>query len=441
VEAGSAISDYAVLTRTNAEINDFETACIIQGVPYARRGSTSFLRSPETITVMSYFNLAVGQDFERMQKSLIEVFNKPNRFFLKAGESERIVQQAVSTRARRMGVSAKEVNPIELFDSEGITDFIEAMDPQRRWEGWKVRATREQLDAMGRSLYGIRETVMAGESVDRAGNKKFYTTQDLIGDILAIEGVPERGGATPTLRDVLMPAGFSQEEEADDPEDDKKEKPIGNVEFLFQIAQATGKEDDPSKPQNFKARIDKLFLASRDLRVDLDAWDREQQALSPEQRKGAPAVVLSTIHSVKGAQWNNVTVVMADGVFPHKKAMEGLSIGDDETEPSRREKRLEFLTERQLAYVAFTRAAKNLTVLSPGINAYGKPAKGDPLFVTESGLVAGQNVPGKNDPRPEMTEEAKTVLAWSPSAAEYLDQEPPESYDLSGPVLDYGKGY
>jgi superfamily I DNA/RNA helicase len=417
VESGAALSDYAVLTRTNMEINDYETACIIQGVPYARRGSTSFLRSPETITVMSYFNLAVGQDFERMQRSLVEVLNKPNRFFLRAGESERIVEQAISTRARRLGVDRKAINPLDMFDSQGIGEILDAMDPQRRWENWKVRATREQLEDMGRALHGMRESVEAAKTVDRDGKEKLYTTQDLIGDILNIKGVPEsRDKPAPSLREVLMPSGFGQEEEADNPEDEQKEKPIGNVQFLLQIAQGTGKDDDPSNPRQFKARIDKLVSDSRDLRVDLDVWDREQQKLSPNDRKGAPAVVLSTIHSVKGAQWSNVTVVMADGVFPHKKTLEGSMVSEEETDPALKEKRLAFLTERQLAYVAFTRAAKNLTVISPDTNAYGKAAKGDPLFVVEAGIHVGQNVEGKNDPRPE-TENVKTVLAWSRTAS------------------------
>jgi superfamily I DNA/RNA helicase len=430
VEAGAPLSDYAVLTRTNAEINDFETACIIQGVPYARRGSTSFLRSPETITVMSYFNLAVGQDFERMQRSLVEVLNKPNRFFLRAGEAERIVEQAISLRARKLGVGSKAVNPLDLFTADGLRDLVDAMDPDRRWENWKVRATREQLEEMGYALRGMRDSVEAGNTVDRDGKSKPYTTQDLLGDILNIKGVPEsRDKPAPSLRDVLMPAGFGQEEEADDPDQDEKEKnkPIGNVQFLYQISQATGGESDPSNPRNFKSRIDKLVADSKDLRVDLDVWDREQQKLAPNERKGAPAVVLSTVHSVKGAQWSNVTVVMADGVFPHKATLEGSHVSEDETDPGEKEKRLDFLTERQLAYVAFTRAAKNLTVMSPSINAYGKQAKGDPLFVKEAGLHVGQNVEGKNDPRPEAVETVKTVFAWSKSSSsEHGDMPEPE---------------
>jgi len=419
VDAGAPLEDYAVLTRTNLEQNDFETACIIQGIPYARKGGTSFLRSPETVTVMSYFNLAAGQDFERMQKSLIEVLNKPNRFYLKAGESERIVNEVVEKKARQLGVSAKNVNPIDLFnDRSGINAFMDAMDPGHRWENWKVRSTGEELEALGRSLRGMRESVEVGKVYDReTGKEKPYTTQDLFGDILNVKGVPERRDAeAPTLRDVLMPTFGSHEEESDapaDPDDDPSKKPVGNVVFLFQIAQPdpANPSTDPSDPKKFKARIDKLVSASKDLRIDLDQWDADQQKLPPNERKPPPCVTLSTVHSVKGAQWNNTSVVMAKGVFPYeprpKPGEENLP--PEAQERLAKERAEEFKTERQLAYVAMTRAAKSLTLVCPAKSVYGRDA-GPSVFVSEAGLAKGQNVAGKNDPTPEPSN-AATVLS------------------------------
>lgn len=716
LDSGEPIENYAILTRTNMEQNDYETACIIQGIPYARKGGTSFLKSPETVTVMSYFNLAVGQDFERMQRSLAEILNKPNRFFLRAGEAERIVQEAVEKRARKLGISSKAVNPLDLFDRDGINDVMDVMDPSRRWESWKVRATSEELENLGRALRGMRENVELGKIRDRSGTEKTYTTQDLFGDILNIKGVPDRRDLPPpTLRDVLMPVNSGHEEEGDappDPDDDESKKPVGNVAFLFQIAQPDLEhpETDPSDPKKFKARIDKLVVAMKDLRVDLDDWDREQQKLPPSERKAPPCVTLSTIHcspsdepilttngwvpigqldpdkhrlasytkgcnqlfwgmknkhsgatpegypfiidsrsysgslitiqttksrtrvtpnhrvmvrfseafmdkyvvylmrrgdwwrvgvcvsarrpyraagvgnrlgteqadagwilgvfrtreealeeeariqatfgvpgltfesakerslsreqlhrihdsskgevaprarrilydfgldescplytravlgggverrnlreaflttacnvltgymefpvpseafisrtgkasgwvkpewhvvsvtrapfdgqvysltvmphryyvsggavvhnSVKGAQWNNTTVVMAKGVFPYEKKAkpgEGENLPPDVAEKRRKEDEAEFKTERQLAYVAMTRAAKSLTIVCPAVSAYGRQA-GTSVFVSEAGLVKGQNVSGKNDPTPEPPE-AKSVLA------------------------------
>ena len=431
VDSGIPLEDHAILTRTNMEQNDFETACIIQGIPYARKGGTSFLKSPETITVMSYVNLAVGQDFSRMQKSLIEVLNKPNRFYLRAGESERIITEVVETRARIRNVSVDTINPIDLFDREGIQLFINVMDPSRRWEGWKVKATVEELENLGRSLRGMRQTVADGKTYDRfSGKEKAYSTQDLFGDILAIQGVPEqRGSQPPTLRDVLMPRQSSHEEESDapaDPDDDPSKKPVGNVEFLFQIAQPDPEhpDTDPSDPKKFKARIDKLAVGARDLRVDLDRWDFEQQKLPPNERKSPPCVTLSTIHSVKGAQWKNTTVVMAKGVFPFEPKPDP----NEETLPPevqaeiQKERDAEFRTERQLAYVAMTRAAKNLTIVCPAKSVYGRDA-GPSVFVSEAGLMQGQNVSGKNDPTPDMGTNSTVV---SHMIASYFSSGAPE---------------
>lgn len=416
VDAGSAITDYAVLTRTNMEQNDFETACIIQGVPYGRKGGTSFLKSPETVTVMCYFNLVVGQDFERMQKSLIEVIDKPRRFFLGGGQAETVVNNALRQIAQRKGISTTAVNPLELFDDPGF--LLNAMDPDRRWPEWRVRAAQEQIENLGYELREMRNLVQ-NPPLDAEGKPKPYTTQALIGDILAVRGKPEKyGQPEPTLRDVLMPSASVQEEEADAPpddEDDDSKKPIGNVQFLFQIAQPDpSSPDDPSDPLKFKARIDQLAADAKDLRVDLDAWYFQQQNLAPENRKPPPCVVLSTVHSVKGAQWNNTTVVMAGGIFPmapRKKADED-NLPPEVLERLEKEREADFLTERQLAYVAMTRAAKSLTVICPDRSAYGREA-GISRFVTEAELKVGQNVEGKNDPTPDPVPSAiKTAFSF-----------------------------
>jgi ATP-dependent DNA helicase Rep len=75
----------------------------------------------------------------------------------------------------------------------------------------------------------------------------------------------------------------------------------------------------------------------------LGSW---QDGSSREDRNDQ--VVLSTIHAAKGLEWLHVFVVGAEEDFlPHARTVEGEG-GVDE--------------ERRLAYVAVTRARKNLTV-------------------------------------------------------------------------------
>jgi len=146
--------------------------------------------------------------------------------------------------------------------------------------------------------------------------------------------------------------------------------------------------------------------SAANLRVNKKAWDLSQEALHPDDpsaRLKAPAVTISTVHSVKGAQWADTTVVMTAGKFP----MNPRPLSDDKDEDSlnpdqqmrlaeRREK--DFLTERQLAYVAMTRAAENLTIISQ--DREGKNRLPVSPFIVEAGLVAGENVKEQPDPLP-----------------------------------------
>lgn len=95
-------------------------------------------------------------------------------------------------------------------------------------------------------------------------------------------------------------------------------------------------------------------------------------------------MVLSTVHSVKGLEWDNVTVLMPKGRFPLERKPKP---GDPPSDPVEVER--ELIAERNLAYVALTRAAKNLE-----IHAIRDPKTGDVSpFVIETGLHPGENVP------------------------------------------------
>jgi superfamily I DNA/RNA helicase len=434
LQAGAQLKDFAVLSRNRIELNDYETACIIEGIPYGRKNGTSFLKSPETSVVMGYMDLTAGADFSKMQASLAAVLDKPQRLYLPAGRAQQVIQEVVNKRAHRLGVSSKQINPVELFDREGVYDFIDAAGIQRWAEDRAVAALTE----LGETLNGLRETVKNGSIRDRAtGDAVKYTTKNLIDEILTIKGAPDKDtGQKPSLLDVLMPQTFANQEDGeDDPDEDVNEqKPIGNVSFLYQIAQgAPTTEADPSDPLKFKARLDDLEAKAQDLRIDLGAWRAEQKALPPDKRADPPCVVLSTIHSVKGAQWKNTTVIMAEGVFPRSpkklKPAEEEAMSEAQLEKRAKNERADFLTERQLAYVGMTRAAENLTVVSPMVNAYGKKTSGPPIFVQEAGLMVGQNVAGKSA-SPSLIDPPPVQLPSMPGLAKVQ----PVVYDDAAPV-------
>ena len=409
IEAGSEPSDFAVLTRTNKELNDFETAAIMLGVPYGRKGGTSFLKSPETQAVLGYMDLLTGTDFTSMQEALGQVINKPQRFFgMSPEEATRVVMTAVDARARRTGVSRQNVNPLDLLDRDGINEICKAAGI---FEGWKVSKQQEVLSALGYQLRGIKEQIersaQEGTPPDLSGKVSKYRTTDVIHDILAITGMAERGKPPVRLRDELLPVWMQEEAEEDAPEEEgaADKKPIGNVEFLLHMAQPTEmrQDIDPSDPVQFKAHLDQLTAKAKDLRVDMAAWDRDQRNAQPDpsKRLPPPCLTLSTVHSQKGAQYKNVVVVMPEGTFPMKpRKIPGEAALPPEKQIALAERRRQdYLTERQLAYVAMTRAKEDLTVMCPSTDRFGRPSRPS-VFVGEAGLKLGENVPGHTEAVP-----------------------------------------
>ncbi len=105
---------------------------------------------------------------------------------------------------------------------------------------------------------------------------------------------------------------------------------LDNVkEFASTIAQYELETEEPSLSD---------FLEQIALVSDIDSLNESDDK-----------VVLMTVHSAKGLEFNNVFLVgMEEGIFPGNQSIYG---GPDEIEE-----------ERRLAYVAITRAKKNLTV-------------------------------------------------------------------------------
>jgi DNA helicase-2/ATP-dependent DNA helicase PcrA len=92
----------------------------------------------------------------------------------------------------------------------------------------------------------------------------------------------------------------------------------------------------------------------------------EDVALDPTEvvqgntaRRGSGFVTLSTVHSAKGLEWDNVFLIwMTDGWFPANRFQDEF---DD------------FEEERRLLYVATTRAKRDLTFVYPAVNVYAGP--------------------------------------------------------------------
>jgi len=395
ITADGNVTDNAILTRTNKEQHAYETACIIRGVPYARKGTSSFLGSPETKAFLGYVDLVMGSDFGKMQKALAEVLNKPNRFFVAPEVCEQAVNDSLYGYAKRMELDVKTVNPIAAMEDDMFMRSL-AGKLARSKSGFKFRKTIEKLEELRGEM---------GQMKARSEDPE-YTTTDLFEDILGMRGTATvtdsvtgrteyveqtfRESLKADLRDAI---GDDEDAAADagDDEEGSETEGLGNVSFLFELIKKdpTDPEDmitDPGTPFGFKAKMDRYAAKADELRVDVKKWEDAQKNLPPEERKPPPGVYLGTVHSVKGAQWKNCYVAMPKGRFP---IVPPAKPGEPPPDPAVQQEELE--SERRLAYVALSRAAENLNVICP--NVVGGKAAGISPFVSEAGLAVGQNVP------------------------------------------------
>jgi superfamily I DNA/RNA helicase len=392
--ADGEVTDNAILTRTNKEQHAYETACIIRGVPYARKGTSSFLGSPETKAFLSYVQLVTGSNFAKMQAALGEVINKPNRFFVGPDAGVSAVSEAFANFSRQTNSDLKSVNPVQAL---GDSRFVETLAAKlaRSRSGFKYNKTVEKLYEIHDELSRMQANL----------SDPSYTTYALFDDILGMTGTvavtnPRTARAEyveQTFRDSLKADLRDSLDEDDTTEEEEDEtEGLGNISFLFELAKKDPTDegdllDDPNTPSGFKSKMERYAAKARELRIDISKWDKQQAALPPEQRKPPPGVYIGTAHGTKGAQWKNCYVSMPKGKFPFTPPQKP---GAPPPDPEVVKEEME--SERRLGYVALTRAAMNLTVVCP--SSVGGKAAGISPFVDEAGLKVGENVPKPGAP-------------------------------------------
>lgn len=438
IDEGGEPENFAVLARTNAELNDFETACIINEIPYIRRGGRGFLEAPESRAVIGYLDLAAGNDYEKMKKSLVAVLMKPDRsLFMGPDDVERAVNEALDDVARRERVDIKSVRPDTLLETKYITLLADKLKQTYRLKiinsagdpskgEWMYKKRVEEL---ADNLKGLAQNVRDL----RAYVEEDHPTPELLGYVLdnmesrvtGWDRASRREVTTSiTLREQITSdvAVFSDDD--DDGEDEKETPPgevneegllptktkedlekeerkgLGAVQFLYALAQPNTNDQenltDPTQAKGFVRKLDRYSKIAESLRIDPIKWEKEQSKIADEGKRKAkpPAITLSTVHSVKGAQWTNVAVMMPKGIFPFEPKRK-----PDEPPPDPIEEEARMRAERNLAYVALTRAAVNLEVVCPLQNGMSP-------FVFQAGLQVGENVPKPGMDAQETVKEA-----------------------------------
>jgi superfamily I DNA/RNA helicase len=400
--AGDPLCEFAVLARTNAELHDFETGCIIRGIPYVRKGSSSFLGSYESQVAMSFIDFVTADSNEVMQANFAKVIYNSSRFLMKGNpeQFENVLKGVFTRYCMSNRVDKKDFNPLVALmnDSEFGFELVRAITGAtlKPGEEWKAEKDLDQLTDLLTTLAELRGKVI----------EEGYKTKDLLNDILSIEGVElvldENGRMVRkaiTLKDKIVRQLASKVSDEDQEEDDSStegEEPLGALAFFYTMMEPdpTELDLDPSKPIDFRMKIDRFKARATDLRIDPAKWEKEQRAKPLDKREKPPGVFLATVHATKGSEWQDVTTLMPKGRFPIEFKPRKAKKNDVPEVPLIPEsERLE--SERRLGYVALTRAIKNLTVVCPKV-VNNQPAGTSP-FVIEAGLQEGENVKRPGD--------------------------------------------
>ncbi len=244
----------------------------------------------------------------------------------------------------RSGISYKIVGGLRFYDRKEIKDVIAYLqlinnnnddlrlrriinEPKRGIGDTTVNNAAQIALELGIPLYEVFKNAEQYAAISRAASrlKEFCNIIDALTEsaenltmLELFEEMLEKTG----YKDALILAG------------DEGAERLENVkEFSSNIAQYMEETPEPSLSD---------FLEQIALISDIDSYDGD-----------ADKVVLMTVHSAKGLEFDNVYLVgLEEGVFPGNQSIYG---GTEEIEE-----------ERRLAYVAITRARKNLTIT----NAY-----------------------------------------------------------------------
>lgn len=431
--AGKPLSDYAVLARTNAELAVYQQVCATIGVPFVQKKGAAVFAVQETETFRAFLTSAVAASPKQVQASFCQTLMsgglfKPN-FSTDRAENlklaNRAAQRVIANYCSKKRIDPSTFDPVdEAFRNPS---FLAGFLTEMGVHPFKAQKDTESADALLEGISQIREML----------TDPSFKTKDLFEAILSlpvIEAIPPDPGSRVWTRKVQsfrdatearlgMKIAQEEGEEDVDLEGEDKSK-LGALEFvkLMMDPNALDPNYDPTDPKQFYGRFEGLADRAEELRIDPDEWEKKQidAGIPLANRTAPPGVYLGTVHSTKGAEWNDVTLLMPLGVFPREgkgRPEKKNEVPEERLIPAEAERE----AERRLGYVGLTRPKQTLTVLCPG---------GISPFVAEAGLTVGQNVP-----KPETL----TPGAEPPMTAEEpvdIGEEEPMPMDEILPELD-----
>ena len=264
---------------------------------------------------------------------------------------------AIENVLARSGVPYRVVGGHRFYDRKEIRDVIAYLNVIAN-HGDRVRLTRiinepkrgigdttvakaiEISDQTGLTLFEVFDTADEFPPLQRMAKK----LKDFCAMIERLTEMVGKVGLVELFEEMLDKTGYTLALIAEGQEGADR---LDNVkELASSIAQYEQEHDDPS----LSGFLEEVALIS-----DIDQFDAE-----------ADAVVLMTIHSAKGLEFNNVYLVgLEEGIFPGNQSIYGTEEDIEE--------------ERRLAYVAITRARKKLHISNAYTRMlYGQTGRNEP---------------------------------------------------------------
>ena len=240
----------------------------------------------------------------------------------------------------RSGISYKVIGGTRFYDRKEIKDVLAYLqlinnnsddlrlkriinEPKRGIGDTTVNKAGEIASQLGLSIFEVLKQADEYAALSRA-SAKIKGFCDMIDKLTDLS---EQLSLSELFESVLELSGYTLALSAEGEEGKDR---LDNVkEFASTIAQYELETEEPSLSD---------FLEQIALVSDIDSMNESDDK-----------VILMTVHSAKGLEFNNVFLIgMEEGIFPGNQSIYG---GPEEIEE-----------ERRLAYVAITRAKKNLTV-------------------------------------------------------------------------------
>ncbi len=320
VRAGASYNSIAILYRTNAQSRTLEDMLLRAGVPYRIVGGVKFFERAEIKDLMAYLTLMVNPADDM---SATRVINVPRRGIGKT-TVDRISDLAFSQHVSFLDAAALATADSSFRSSTRNTlgSFVSLVGELGTYGGDLRKMIEAVIDRTG--LVTALEVENTTESQARIENIKEFLT--VVDEFVATHDEDDALFEAPSVSaDEELEVG----EEFDDAEVVAADGAAGGV------AGGVAGAETPEPVRTLRGDSLADFIEWVRLRTDLDSLSDD----------GA-TVTLMTVHAAKGLEFDSVFVAgMEETIFPHmNSSMDPASIEE----------------ERRLAYVAITRARKNL---------------------------------------------------------------------------------